>query len=251
MKWIQIAVISLLCLAVSAMAQTAYKEVEVKDGGSISGVVKVKGKIPKDPVLKTNADQEFCGETIAAEHYVISAAGEVKYAVAMIDGIKEGAKLDKATAAFMDNAKCRNEPRVIVAPKGGTIKYKNSDPINHTAHYYLLNDPLKVGKDAPKKDLINKALPNKDMIASDTKPLRKEGVVFVGCDPHDFEEGYVWVLSHPYGAVTDAKGAFKIENVPAGPHKLKIWHERLGMKTVDVTVKAGEDAKVTVELTAK
>lgn len=249
MKLLQLALIGLLSLAVAATAQ--YKAVEVKDGGTISGVVKIKGKIPKDPVNKVNADQEFCGETLPAEYYVISAAGEIKNAVAMIDGIKQGAAVDKSKAVFIDNVACRNEPRVVIGPKGGSIKYKNSDPINHTAHFYLLKDPTKTGKDAPKKDLINKALPNKGMVATDKKSLRKPGLVFIGCDPHDFEEAYMWVLPHPYGAVTDAKGTFKLENVPAGAHKLKIWHERLGVQTVDVTVKAGEEAKVTVEFTAK
>ncbi|MFC1584082.1 hypothetical protein ACFL5V_00895 [Fibrobacterota bacterium] len=238
MKMFQITMALLVCLALAAVAQ--YKEIEVKDGGTISGVVKKKGEIPKDPMLKVTADQEFCGEEIAAEHYVISAAGEIKYAAAFIEGIKEGAKLDKATPAFIDNVACRNEPRVIIAPKGGTMTYKNSDPINHTAHYYLM-------KGDKKQSLINQALPKKDMVAKHKKPLRKEGLVFIGCDPHDWEEGWIWVLPHPYGAVTDAKGTFKIENVPAGKHKLKVWHEKLGEKTVDVEVKAGAEAKVTVE----
>jgi hypothetical protein len=125
--------------------------------------------------------------------------------------------------------------------------YKNSDPINHTAHYYLMADPAKTGEKAQKKDLINQALPKKGMVAKHKKPLRKAGLVYVGCDPHAFESGWVWVLEHPYGAVTDDKGAFKIENVPAGKHKLKVWHEKLGIKTLDVEVKAGADTKVTVE----
>jgi hypothetical protein len=242
MKLLKLAAIGLVCLALPVVAQ--YKGGAVSNGGSISGVVKIKGKAPKDPMLTVNADQKFCGDKIAAEHYVISAKGEIQNAVVMIDGIKKGAKLDKKKKTFMDNVKCRNEPRVLVAPKGGTIEYKNSDPIAHTAHFYL----MKKGK---KKDLINKPMPKKDMVIKEKKPLRKAGLVSLLCDPHTFEQGWVMVLDNPYGAVSDAKGAFKLENVPAGKHKIKVWHEMLGEKMIDVTVKAGADTKVTVELSAK
>ncbi|MBF0432940.1 MAG: hypothetical protein HQK83_16775 [Fibrobacteria bacterium] len=238
MKLMQFVFVGLLTVALPAMAQ--YKAGDVTNGGSISGIVKKKGSIPKDTMAVVNADMEFCGKELPAEEYVISKAGEIQNAVAMLDGIKSGAAWT-TKEAFMDNVKCRNEPRVVVAPKGGTMKYKNSDPIGHTAHYYLME------KGGKKKDLLNQAMPNKDMVMTTKKPLRKPGVIFVGCDPHTFEAGYVIVSEHPYANVTNAKGAFKLENVPAGKHKLKVWHEKLGEKTVDVEVKAGADTKVTVE----
>jgi hypothetical protein len=52
-------------------------------------------------------------------------------------------------------------------------------------------------------------------------------------------------------AVTSDGGVFKISDVPAGSHKLEIWHETLGKITKDITVKPGEDTKVTIELTRK
>jgi len=239
MTKLHVIMITVVSLALATFAQ--YKGGEVKNGGSISGVVKVKGKIPADPMLKVDKDQEFCGETMAAEYYVISAAGEVKNAVAMIEGIKAGAPLT-AKEAFMDNVKCRNEPRVIIAPKGGMMKYRNSDPINHTAHYFL------IGKGGKKKDIINQAMPRKGMEVKHKKILRKAGLISILCDPHTFEQGWIWSLEHPYGAVTNDKGTFKLENVPAGKHKVKIWHEKLGEKMIDVEVKAGQDTKITVEL---
>jgi len=51
--------------------------------------------------------------------------------------------------------------------------------------------------------------------------------------------------------VTDEKGSFTLANVPPGTHKIKVWHETLGEVTKEVTVKAGEEAKVTIELAKK
>ncbi|MBI4627903.1 MAG: PEGA domain-containing protein, partial [Candidatus Rokubacteria bacterium] len=48
--------------------------------------------------------------------------------------------------------------------------------------------------------------------------------------------------------VTDAGGAVKIENVPAGKHTVEVWHETLGKQTKDVEVKAGQTVKVAFEM---
>jgi hypothetical protein len=61
-----------------------------------------------------------------------------------------------------------------------------------------------------------------------------------------------WVVVTDYkSAVSADNGAFKISDVPPGTHKLEIWHETLGKLTKEVTVKAGEEAKVTIELSKK
>jgi hypothetical protein len=64
---------------------------------------------------------------------------------------------------------------------------------------------------------------------------------------------HAWWVSedHPYYAVTDAKGAFKIADVPPGDYELEFWHETLGKQTQKVAVKAKEDAKVSVQMTKK
>jgi hypothetical protein len=59
-------------------------------------------------------------------------------------------------------------------------------------------------------------------------------------------QAWVWVVDNPYAAVTSAGGSFALEDVPAGSYKLKVWHETLGEKTVDVTVEAGKTASVDV-----
>jgi hypothetical protein len=48
--------------------------------------------------------------------------------------------------------------------------------------------------------------------------------------------------------VTDGSGAAKIENVPAGKHSVEVWHETLGKQTKEVEVKAGQVAKVSIEM---
>ncbi len=62
----------------------------------------------------------------------------------------------------------------------------------------------------------------------------------VNCDLHPHMKAYWLIMDHPYMAVTDAEGKFKIENLPAGKYDFTVWHERVGYieKAMPVTIKA-------------
>ena len=49
---------------------------------------------------------------------------------------------------------------------------------------------------------------------------------------------------HPYYALTDESGHFKIEGIPEGNYTLSVWHESLG----ELKTEVGPDARFT-ELT--
>lgn len=231
-------IVSALALALGAAAHAQYVGGPVANGGSISGVVKSKAKPDEEKIVHKNEAQ--CGAKIAAQKYVVSASGQVKWAVAMLTDIKSGKPL--ATGAIeYDNKGCMFTPHVLVAPMGATLKVGNSDDMLHNSHFFLMEG-------GTKKNLVNMALPKKDQVIENTKILRKDGLVSVQCDAHDFMQGYIWVLPNPYGAVTGDNGDFKLTDVPPGKYTLKVWHEALGEKTIPVTVEAGKDAKVSVEL---
>ncbi len=224
-------------LCTSALAYTGGA---VTGGGTISGVVIKKGAA-KDPMKKVTKDAAHCGETMTAEQQVVSASGQVRWAVAMLEGVEAGKPLDKDAKPVIDNKGCRFVPHVMVAPKGAKLTVRNSDDMLHNSHFYLVSG----GK---KKNVINLALPRKGQEIKKGKILRKAGLLSVLCDAHDFMQAYVWSLPHPYGAVTDAAGAFQLTDVPPGDYKLKVWHEAFGEKLVPVTVKAGETTKLEIVL---
>jgi hypothetical protein len=51
------------------------------------------------------------------------------------------------------------------------------------------------------------------------------GIVEVRCPEHPWARAYIAVFDHPYFAVTDERGAFKIDSLPAGTYTVKVWHE--------------------------
>lgn len=59
--------------------------------------------------------------------------------------------------------------------------------------------------------------------------------------------GWILPVDHPFAAVTDENGRFKIEGLPPGKHRLKVWHERRG-SLPDVTVEVSKDRAVAISV---
>ena len=120
-----------------------------------------------------------------------------------------GAKGAKpAKPAVLDQKGCEFRPDVLVmAP--GEMKILNSDGVLHNIHTFSTANPP-----------INKAQPKfkKEMVEKFEKPE----LIKVQCDAHSWMLGWIYVTENPT-AVTDGNGAFKLENVPAGKHKVEVF----------------------------
>ncbi len=75
----------------------------------------------------------------------------------------------------------------------------------------------------------------------------RTGIVTVLCDVHGWMKAYLRIDPHPFHAVTDALGRFRIEDVPPGRYTLELWHERLGTRQVEVRVVGERVTSVDVE----
>ena len=202
-------------------------------GGTIVGDVKVTGGAPAPKTVKVNKDNEACGQEKKIAEVAAGADGALANAVVSVADAK-GAKPSKP--AVLDQKGCEFRPPML-AMSPGEIKILNSDGVLHNIHTFsTVNAP------------INKAQPKfkKEM----TEKFDKPEVIKVQCDAHSWMLGWIVVTDNP-AAVTDDKGAFKIENVPPGKHKVEVMHPVLGKQTKEVEVKAGQDVKVSFELAAK
>lgn len=220
-------------------AGAAYQAVEVKDGGSISGTVKLSGAAPPVKAIDVTKDKEICGQggKLVEEALLVGPKGGVRYAVVSLTGIATGKKW--ATEKFtFDQRNCRFDPHVLVVKAGASVEILNSDGILHNIHTF-----------STKNAAFNVAMPKfkKKM----EKAFAAPEMIRAACDAHAWMSGWIVVSESPYTVVTDADGNFKLENVPSGTYKVEVWHEKLGKVTKEVTVKAKEDAKLGVELAAK
>ena len=77
-------------------------------------------------------------------------------------------------------------------------------------------------------------------------PSREFLPIQVKCDLHNWMLAYWLVLDHPYSAITQADGSFEIQNLPAGTHKFRVWHERVGYleRKLSVEIQDGETTEL-------
>ena len=79
----------------------------------------------------------------------------------------------------------------------------------------------------------------------------KPGSVVVGCNIHDKMVTYIHVVDTPWHGKSDAEGRVRLDGVPEGRYKLKVWH--YGLANLDaaaeqvITLK-GDSASASVRL---
>ena len=218
----------------------AYETGDVSNGGTISGEVKFSGDPPAPQKVAVTKDGEVCGKEKTSPDLVVGANKGIQNVVVRLADIKKGKALTPpASNPVFDQKNCEYNPHVLAFPAGSTIDILNSDGILHNVHTTSTANPS-----------FNQAQP-KFKKTIQTKIEKPEMPIKVQCDAHGWMHAW-WVSEdHPYYAVTDASGAFKLADVPPGDYQLEAWHETLGKQTQKVTVKAKEDTKVSLEMSKK
>lgn len=232
-RWVGVVVALGVLLGGFIVVGVSLKAISAAAEGTIVGKVVFAGTPPPPKKIPVTKDTAKCGTEKLSEGLVVGPDKGVKWAVVSL----VGAKGKPSESAVLDQRGCQFIPHVVVMAAGGSLDILNSDGILHNIHTYSTKNPS-----------INKAQPGfkKKMTEKFTQPE----IIKVTCDAHPWMAGWLVVADSPT-AVTDEKGSFKLANVPAGTYKLKVWHEGLGEQTKEVTVKAGEEVKVTFELAKK
>jgi hypothetical protein len=238
----------------AAPSGSSYTAIDVQGGGSVSGTVTWKGERPKLDDLVVHKNPEICGRNKPSPRLLIGPEGGVQNTLIVLDGISRGRKLEApAQPPLIDQKTCEYSPHIQLAQLGGKLEIRNSDPLLHNVHAWLGTDSL-----------FNLSTPLAGMKIP--YPLKRPGLLSLKCDAgHTWMSAYVYVQEHPYVALTDSSGKFKLDGIPPGTYKVKLWHE--GWKPQksadgtsvtfgdpveqarDVTLSAGQDAQVSFELT--
>jgi plastocyanin len=214
----------------------AYEAIAVADGGTLAGQIKAGGTTPTGAKFEVTKDPEVCGKEKTRPDVLLGANKELANAVVMVKAAK-GKKLDPPAAnPVFDQKACEFIPHVLLFPAGSTIDVTNSDGILHNIHTTATVNPSTNQAQPKFKPKIN------------IKVEKPEFPIKVVCDAHNWMSAWWVAMEHPYYAVTDASGNFKIGDLPAGDYEVDFWHETLGKKTEKVSIKPKEETKVAWEL---
>ena len=110
------------------------------------------------------------------------------------------------------------QPQVSAVRAGVTLEIFNKDQVSHNTR------TVAAKTDGPGSTLA----PNTDHPLS--IQTRVPDLIELSCDIHPWMNGYVVVLDHPFFAVTDSLGRFRIFDIPPGKYDLDAWHPTLGDK---------------------
>jgi plastocyanin len=214
--------------------------------GDIAGVIKWQGPAPNRKTLDASADP-FCAAAratnpILSERIVVNPNSTLKEVFIYV---KKGLPEDQAwplptepdgtpRAVLLDQVGCQYVPHVFGAMAGQPILIRNSDSTAHNIHAVPTNNSQ-----------FNRGQPQAGMQFTATFSV-SEIMVPIKCDVHPWMSAFCGVLPHPFFAVSDTTGAFKITGLPPGNYVLETWIEHPDLKPIQriVTVQAGEETKV-------
>lgn len=215
-----------------------YSTVEIATPGAVRGTVSVAGDIPVDSLVRPTSDVTTCGAELTnttIDHNGPLLAG----AVVWLDGVRAGKALPLVRRYDIINEGCLVLPRVQAAVVGGTLNIRSRDPVTHRTRL------VRAGETKPVA-LVTET--DEGQVVPLDHALEVPGQIEIRCDQHPWTRGYIAVFDHPYFAVTTANGDFELDSIPPGRYTLKVWHERLGTSSREVTVSGGETATADVEL---
>lgn len=226
----------------AAVAHQAPSIAGAADVGAIEGQIVLDGDAPKllpkvskgdatarDPA--TCAADEVPDESLVVDPASKGIANVIVYLRKAPANMPAALKVSKEKELTMDQKGCRYFPHVLAVRTDQTVKCISSDPVAHNVNIApFTNDP---------KNFIVAGNDKQGTAVTLPKP---EGLpVNVKCDIHTWMQSYWVVTDHPYVAVTDKDGKFKIEGLPVGEHSFTVWQEKAGYinRKFTVNVKAG------------
>lgn len=199
---------------------------------SVTGTVSVAGNYQRPTPLPVFKNRSFCGGQVRNETLLVGRNGGLRNAVVTFHPLSRKAAA-QPMKLLLDNKQCAFAPHVQVAALGSDLLLKNSDPILHTVH-------ARLGKET----LFNVGLPTWRQV---TKRLDRAGVIRIDCDVlHTWMSAVIIVTQTPYFALSDENGKFVVDQLPAGPYQVEIWHEKLGMKSMKMAVDGDESSSLDV-----
>ncbi len=205
--------------------------------GDVEGMIVFSGAAPARVLIDTSMDPAcgLSGGKLFSEQYVVEANRLANVFVYLKSGppaaMLAGAPL--SAPVVLDQKGCQYTPHVLGVAAGGLVEFRNSDPTMHNIH----SMPTVVGNTTIDVSQGPKGPPQVKQFA------RPELMIPVRCNNHPWMNAFVNVSATPYFAVSDKAGRFTLHGLPAGDYTIAAVHEKLGEKTMQLTVKPNGSAR--------
>jgi plastocyanin len=126
------------------------------------------------------------------------------------------------------------EPPLTVVVRGTTVDFPNEDKVFHNV--FSVSRPARFDLGLYKSGTMRSV------------EMKRPGTVDVYCNIHPEMIAKVKVVENGYYTISDGKGAFLIDGVPAGEYPVVAWLPTGDEAKGTVTIEAGETAEVKLEV---
>jgi hypothetical protein len=167
---------------------------------------------------------------------------------------------DPGVSAVKDKVEHLEQPFCMFHPHAKILfpSYFEKDPNGQpkekkTGQKFEIINNAQINHNASVKDAggsnadVNQSIAPGDKLPLNLKP--SNGPITASCSIHTWMSANVWVLNHPYYAMTDEKGNFEIKNVPAGSVNIVAWHAKAGFLNSDEA--SGEPIELSATTSSK
>ena len=228
-----------------------YEEAAVTNGGVLTGKVTLEGPVPEPRIfpLALYPFGTFCGKNTAISdgrgnvhisEFAVAPDHGMKDVVVAVQGVGKGKPFPLIVTNLVAK-NCEFLPFVSIVQNNGTFTMTNKDPVLHNAQLYQNG----VGN-------LLLTVPNPPH-SSGTFPIRFEHhnrIYQMICGMHEFMQTWGYAVDNPYYALTDERGAFRIDGLPPGTYKVIAWHPHLQPIERTVTIAPNGTASLAFDFDA-
>jgi plastocyanin len=144
----------------------------------------------------------------------VDAAGRpLPDAVALLEPTAGKASVKPLPDAEISQSKRQFQPRVTVITVGTRATFPNFDTVRHHVYSFSAAKTFELK--------LYAGVPNVPVV------FDKPGVAVLGCNIHDSMAAWVVVADTPWFARSAENGRARIDAVPPGNYKLRVWHPGL------------------------
>jgi hypothetical protein len=200
---------------------------EEEKWGDLIGRIVYDGPPPRRKKLKVDKDVECCGEyDIRDESLMVGEKGGLAnvFVYCRERRVDICPELEDSTEkkVLLENSKCIFMPHCLSLWFPVQELYTtNTQPIADNVAFSPFGDRAA-------NIVLPPGTPEKPSSTSWRFRRAQRVPVKILCNYHPWEVAYILPLDHPYVAITEKDGSFRIPKLPIGKLRFQVWHERTG-----------------------
>lgn len=220
-----------------ASAAFGYEQADVKNGGTVTGKVLLKGDLPPPRLFHLilypfgafceKRDSDGKGNRVLQD-FKRASDGGLQDVVVAVQAVRRGKPFRHPKGEF-HAVQCAFEPFVSVIENNQKITVVNEDPVIHNVQVYQSEGG---------KIVLNQPLPVKSTQRGVVHLRPSAKVTETICGMHEFMQNWTFVVDNPYYAITGPDGRFSIDGLPPGTYRVTAWHPHMQIASQTITVKA-------------